>query len=559
MSQQVINVGTLPDDQTGDQARLAFQKVNANFTELYNNTPLVSVIFYGADSTGVLSSTAAFNAAAAASLYVYIPPGTYKIDGQVLCNARGVTFVGAARGATTLVLSTSTDAFKWSGSGAGGGMQSLTLNVAGMTGGYAINTVTQGRMLFSDMNVINSNTAAGAFFFQDFNSMSMRDIWINGSYGTNGTAIYIFGLTASSANVIDIDNVVYGGSGGASSTSSYGIIVDGGVATVDIRHFSAVACYRGLVTLNTPALANFSQFIQATDFQVDGCYGDAVVLGTAGAGSTTGHTFNQLYVHHPGQNNAGSGIGNGTGVYIFSNVRAARFQGGDILTCNLGGMYINGSAINVSDMCIRKNSQLSVGTLPGIQLGVASFGCNIHNNLIGQLSGAATSDMSYGVQLDAGAIQNIVAENYLLLNTLGAILNSAGDTNSIIRNNLYAGNQEFGSALGPTAMAATVNNYNPTGWSTSGMNVTRLRLTPAGGGTTINGLFTGASATLWLDGVVVLIRNLSTADSITFTHLNGGSNAWNQFNLPGAASLVLAPLASRQFMYDGIESKGNAV
>lgn len=35
MSKQTINVGTTANDKKGDSLRLAFQKVNANFTELY--------------------------------------------------------------------------------------------------------------------------------------------------------------------------------------------------------------------------------------------------------------------------------------------------------------------------------------------------------------------------------------------------------------------------------------------------------------------------------------------------------------------------------------------
>jgi hypothetical protein len=35
MSQQEINVGTTANDRKGDSLRIAFQKVNANFTELY--------------------------------------------------------------------------------------------------------------------------------------------------------------------------------------------------------------------------------------------------------------------------------------------------------------------------------------------------------------------------------------------------------------------------------------------------------------------------------------------------------------------------------------------
>jgi chromosome segregation ATPase len=35
MAKQNINVGTAANDKKGDSLRAAFQKVNANFTELY--------------------------------------------------------------------------------------------------------------------------------------------------------------------------------------------------------------------------------------------------------------------------------------------------------------------------------------------------------------------------------------------------------------------------------------------------------------------------------------------------------------------------------------------
>ena len=40
MSQQLINVGTVPNDGTGDALRDGMIKVNSNFTELYNNPPI---------------------------------------------------------------------------------------------------------------------------------------------------------------------------------------------------------------------------------------------------------------------------------------------------------------------------------------------------------------------------------------------------------------------------------------------------------------------------------------------------------------------------------------
>jgi len=43
MAKQTINVGTTANDRKGDSLRAAFQKVNANFTELYNLTGATSL------------------------------------------------------------------------------------------------------------------------------------------------------------------------------------------------------------------------------------------------------------------------------------------------------------------------------------------------------------------------------------------------------------------------------------------------------------------------------------------------------------------------------------
>lgn len=39
MARQIINLGSSPNKGDGDPVRLAFEKVNANFEELYNATP----------------------------------------------------------------------------------------------------------------------------------------------------------------------------------------------------------------------------------------------------------------------------------------------------------------------------------------------------------------------------------------------------------------------------------------------------------------------------------------------------------------------------------------
>lgn len=52
MPQQIINIGALPNDGTGDPMRTAFQKTNANFTELYSGfASYVSKIVAGSGVT----------------------------------------------------------------------------------------------------------------------------------------------------------------------------------------------------------------------------------------------------------------------------------------------------------------------------------------------------------------------------------------------------------------------------------------------------------------------------------------------------------------------------
>jgi hypothetical protein len=42
MAKQTINIGSAPNDRTGDQLRTAFTKVNENFTEVYSTAISVS-------------------------------------------------------------------------------------------------------------------------------------------------------------------------------------------------------------------------------------------------------------------------------------------------------------------------------------------------------------------------------------------------------------------------------------------------------------------------------------------------------------------------------------
>lgn len=55
MTQQIINIGALPNDGSGDPLRTAFNKINTNFTELYSTGEFaVEVHTIGADPNQVI-------------------------------------------------------------------------------------------------------------------------------------------------------------------------------------------------------------------------------------------------------------------------------------------------------------------------------------------------------------------------------------------------------------------------------------------------------------------------------------------------------------------------
>jgi hypothetical protein len=75
MAQQVIGIGTIPNDGTGDTARTAFGKVNSNFAELYAGL-LVSIAKNKAADQSVATTTLTDDADL---IYGITVAGTYSI------------------------------------------------------------------------------------------------------------------------------------------------------------------------------------------------------------------------------------------------------------------------------------------------------------------------------------------------------------------------------------------------------------------------------------------------------------------------------------------------
>lgn len=89
MAQQLINIGTLPNDLTGDPLRTAFGKINDNFSELYPDPFLVASL----PASNVVVGTRHYVTDALAPTFL----ATLVGGGTVVCPAfyNGTTWVSA--------------------------------------------------------------------------------------------------------------------------------------------------------------------------------------------------------------------------------------------------------------------------------------------------------------------------------------------------------------------------------------------------------------------------------------------------------------------------------
>lgn len=91
----------------------------------------------------------------------------------------------------------------------------------------------------------------------------------------------------------------------------------------------------------------------------------------------------------------------------------------------------------------------------------------------------------------------------------------------------------------PTALAGTVNNYTPTGWSTA----THVRQDSTG-----DNSVTGFGPATFANNKIFF--NVSTSATITLKHLDGGSSAANQIVCPDGVDFPMPPRSGVSLNYD---------
>ena len=456
--------------------------VNAVSRTVQNKlSDFVSVLDFGADETGISDSALAFQQAANFSNFVYVPPGTYVLYSSISMT-NGVNFVGAGRGAVTILPTGNFDVFAWSGSATGGGISNMLIDGLGMTGGNLISNIGQSRFLVQNMSLINGYNG---IYIQDQTNTTINTVFINSLTGVYG--VKNFGTNASSANVLNLSDVTIGWTTNSSSSSGIGFWFDSGVNTVDMKHCANQKGYRGIQITNTSNLNGRPLGVTSYNFQAENMYDSGLYI-DGGTSHTSNHKFTELY--------CSSSVAS-VGVYISSTCYSCSIVGGNIRDNYKQGVVANGRYTTIVGSLIVGNCDAGGAAYPEIEIGGSvSPGIVIANNTIGAQVGMTLTTTSYGIIIDAGTTYYNIVGNYFFGSANGAYLDNANDANSTIFANSGV------TATTPNMVLGPVKYRNSAAFTGNGSVATNLgSVGPTGSHTTVQKWLTiqdGTNSTLYI-------------------------------------------------------------
>ena len=374
----------------------------------------ISVKDFGAVGNGVANDTAAF-AAALLTLTgggtLHVPAGTYRITSG-LTVSYGIVIAGDGPGATIIEPVGNFNVFTFTGGNQGGGMQDLCFDAGGMTGGYCIAVNTADRTCFRRLIGLDPWSF---IYVVKANATYISDTWVNALRGEAG--IYWYGNATNRSDVLDIANVQL--SCAANTVGTVGVVMDGDVNTLSMRHVACTTMGQGLVVKNVSG-GPAPQFISALDFQVDFPLLAGITLG----GALRTALFTDVYIHAAGED----------GFYIDTDVEHVTISGGKIDDSQDAGIVIAGRYVDVKAQ-ISNNSKSGSANSPGILIKATAVGVAVMGGTSGIWSGYAPNLQSYGVDIEAGADEYRIIGVDVTGNVTAGIRDAAADSNSIIFGN----------------------------------------------------------------------------------------------------------------------------
>jgi hypothetical protein len=464
MSQEVINVGTLPNDGQGDPIRVAFQKTNNNFTELYNIGGISGIANGNSNIQIADSSTVGISSTGVANVFVVSGTGA-TVQGTLLANAT-ITAVGNVEAGGF---------FKGDGSLLTGVVSSAP--AALITGNTLSSNVITSSL--TTVGVLTSLTVAG--------TVAGGNLITSGTVSASGN---VSGLNLNTAGVASVAGNITGGN----------LNTGGGVSAVG-----------NIVTAGN---------VTASFFIGDGSLLSGLNVGAGNAAQLTGTTLSSNVINSSLQT-----VGNlnslivsnalgGTGNVICNNISAAasasvvgNITGGNIASLGSASMVtltavgdIVGGNVSAPLGTVQALSLQSSGTISGASMSVSgnivgtavattgniSTTANISaTNLFGTVA-TPTQNLitAVGILTSLSVSGNVTSGNISTsggITATGALVAGSVQTDSVVAAaNVQAGNI---SSVGQIVSVGNISggNLSLTGTASVGGNVLASNMTLSGG------------------------------------------------------------------------------
>jgi hypothetical protein len=418
----------------------------------------INVLDFGADPTGVADSSSNVQAAVnyACSLSkgaaIIIPQGSFKLSG-ITATCQGLFIKGAGVNATTILGSSLTgNTFTFSAPGHQG-ISDMTISINGApTAGaaVAVNGVLNYTMdkvkIINPFQGININGGVIQYY---------SDIEIRNIQPSSGVGIYISGF----GNDQFLKNIVMDNT---STAQPLACIRINNTNAVWIDSVDAIHCGTGLL-VDPQAATDYISWLFVSNSAFDTSSGSGITLAPANASAVIkGVNFIGSWTSTNttlGVNIAGVGI-----------VDGVRFVGHRAYNNGQSGYFISSSnAANIKNVSFNNsdasgNSQNSLGTFSGFDVGADVSGFSITNSRSGQEAGFSNTQ-NRGILINPGAGNNyMVTGNDLRGNTVGLYDGGTG-ANKIINSNLgstVGWVTEPGAVVGAKSAAANTTVGNGT-------------------------------------------------------------------------------------------------
>ena len=555
MTQQIIDVGTVANDGTGDSLRTAFIKSNDNFTELYNSSNTIPAIFNGNSNVSVnLNSNVTVGVAGVSNVMV-VSSNLVAITGNLtVAGNASVTgnIVGANLNSTGNVVTVGivgTGAFSTTGDIQTGG--TFIGNGSGITG----ITVSAGTSILNGtanvQTILNGNVTTGVGGII-VTTAANTGLYVTGVISSSGnvTSNYFIGngalLTGLIASVANISN----------GTSNVAVVSSSGNVTVGIGGTSNVAVFstdtvtiKGNVLPDANITYNLGTSTQRwNDLWLSGStiyLGNALISANATAvtitnpaggttvlqGATPSITGNVVSVSG---NVIGGNILTGGLISATGNITGSQFSGSGAGLTSIPGANVSGTVANAT-------YATSAGTATFAGTANAVAGANVSGTVANatyatSAGSATTATVANSANAVAGAnVSGAVA----FATTANAV--AGANVSGTVANATYATSAGSATTAGTATFAGTANAV--AGANVSGTVANATYATSAGSATTAGTATTAGSATTAGTVTTAAQSNITSVGTLTSLTVSGTTNLGSVSSITitgGTAGYVLS-------------------